>query len=92
MLLGGASLVAGAGLASAASAQQGGVVGGQAEWAQSYDAGAIKSRNIQTASPILSPETAQATENAIRVYQDLMARGGHAPALQDRSRNIDLIS
>ncbi len=77
-LLGSAAL-AGAGWSGAAIAQQAGVIGGQAEWAQSYDVGAQKSRNIITSHPILSPATLQATEGAIRVYQEIVARGGHPP-------------
>jgi murein L,D-transpeptidase YcbB/YkuD len=71
---------AGLGALPAAAQQQGSLVGGQAEWAQSYDVGAQKTRTIETATPILSSATLQATEGAIRVYQDLVARGGH-PAL-----------
>lgn len=77
-LLGGAAL-AGAGWSGAAIAQQAGVIGGQAEWAQSYDVGAQKTRNIITSHPILSPSTLQATEGAIRVYQEIVSRGGHPP-------------
>jgi L,D-transpeptidase YcbB len=68
---------AGAAFALPALAQQGGMVDSQAEWAQSYDVGAQKSRNIVTPYPILSQATAQATEGAIRVYQDIVAKGGH---------------
>lgn len=82
-LLGGATLggaaAAGMGWSGAASAQQAGLIGGQAEWAQSYDVGAQKSRNIITSHPILSPATLQATEGAIRVYQEIVARGGQPP-------------
>ncbi len=83
-LLGSAGVLGGAGVlkavsASAVLAQQGGMVGGQAEWAQSYDVGAQKSRNILTQHPILSSATLQATEGAIRVYQDILAKGGHQP-------------
>lgn len=69
----------GAVLAGPAFAQQGGMIDSQAEWAQSYDVGAQKSRNIVTPHPILSQATVQATEAAIRVYQDIVARGGHQP-------------
>lgn len=71
-LLGSVSAV----LAAPALAQQGGMIDSQAEWAQSYDVGAQKSRNIVTPHPILSQATVQATEAAIRVYQDIVARGG----------------
>ncbi len=70
---------AGAVLASPALAQRAGMVDSQAEWAQSYDVGAQKSRNIVTPYPILSRATVQATEAAIKVYQDIIARGGHRP-------------
>lgn len=78
LLLGVASLLGMGGL-SPVWAQQGELVGGQAEWAQSYDAGSQKTRNITTSTPILSAATQQATEGAIRVYQDIMAKGGMAP-------------
>lgn len=80
LFLSGAATLAGAGLAGSALAQQGGgLIGGQAEWAQSYDSGGQKTRTIITDAPILSAQTAQATEGAIRVYQDIVARGGHQP-------------
>ncbi|MCA0400453.1 MAG: L,D-transpeptidase family protein [Proteobacteria bacterium] len=74
----GAAGLLGAGWFGPALAQSG-TVGGQAEWAQSYDAGGQKTRNIITAHPILSQATVQATEGAIRVYQEIVARGGHTP-------------
>jgi L,D-transpeptidase YcbB len=77
-LLGGVGLAGGI-AAAPAFAQQGGMIGGQAEWAQSYDVGAQKSRNIATPHPILSAATLQATEGAIRVYQNIVAQGGHQP-------------
>ncbi|MFN3483524.1 MAG: murein L,D-transpeptidase, partial [Rhabdaerophilum calidifontis] len=76
--------LAGLGILPAAAQQQGSLVGGQAEWAQSYDVGAQKSRTIETATPILSSATLQATEGAIRVYQELVARGGHPPLPADQ--------
>ncbi len=76
-LLGTAGLI-GAGFAGPALAQQG-VLGGQAEWAQSYDAGGQQSRTILTPHPILSAATMAATEGAVRVYQDIVAKGGHQP-------------
>jgi murein L,D-transpeptidase YcbB/YkuD len=77
-LLGSAGLLGGA-WAAPAFAQQGGMIGGQAEWAQSYDVGGQKTRNIVTPHPILSGATIQATEGAIRVYQEIVAKGGHQP-------------
>lgn len=79
-LLGTAGVIGGASLTTfPALAQQGNLVGGQAEWAQTYDAGGQKTRNIVTPHPILSQATIQATEGAIRVYQDIVAKGGHQP-------------
>ena len=77
-LLGTAALTGAAAFSARASAQQS-VVGGQAEWAQGYDSGTLKTRNINSVNPILSAETVQATEGAMRVYQDIIARGGQAP-------------
>jgi len=78
-LLGTAGVIGGASVVAPAFAQQGGLIGGQAEWAQSYDSGGQKTRNIVTPHPILSPATIQATEGAIRVYQDIVAKGGQQP-------------
>jgi murein L,D-transpeptidase YcbB/YkuD len=52
----------------------------QAEWRQNYDAG---SRNaiVRSSTPMLSPESLAATEQAIAAYRDLAARGGW-PAVQ----------
>lgn len=49
--------------------------GGQAEWAQRYDADA-KLTVARSATPILSPQTVAATEAAIAEYQDVAAKGG----------------
>lgn len=48
---------------------------GQAEWGQNYEA----ARNLavpRSTTPILSPETVQATEQAIAQYQQIAQRGG----------------
>ena len=47
----------------------------QAEWRQNYDAG---SRNavVRSSTPMLSPESLAATEQAIAAYRDLASRGG----------------
>lgn len=50
----------------------------QAEWRQSYDSGA-RNAVARSSTPTLSPETLQATEQAIVAYRDLAARGGWAP-------------
>ncbi len=47
----------------------------QAEWRQSYDAGA-RNAVARSHTPMLSPESLQATEAAIVAYRDLAARGG----------------
>lgn len=47
----------------------------QAEWRQSYDAGA-RNAVARSSTPMLSPEALQATEQAIAAYRDLAARGG----------------
>ncbi len=61
-----------------ALAQQQGVLGAQAEWAQSYDNGGQQTRIIVTQSPILSAQSIQATEGAVALYQRILAAGGHA--------------
>ncbi|WP_336814488.1 L,D-transpeptidase family protein [Bosea sp. MMO-172] len=64
------ALLSGAATAAAAPA-----LAQQAEWRQSYDAGA---RNAvqRSSTPMLSAEALQATEQAIAAYRDLAARGG----------------
>jgi murein L,D-transpeptidase YcbB/YkuD len=47
----------------------------QAEWRQSYDAGA-RNAVARSHTPMLSQESLQATEAAIVAYRDLAARGG----------------
>lgn len=47
----------------------------QAEWRQSYDAGA-RNAVARSSTPMLSPEALQATEQAIAAYRDLAAQGG----------------
>ncbi len=47
----------------------------QAEWRQSYDAGA-RNAVARSSTPMLSAEALQATEQAIVAYRDLAARGG----------------
>jgi murein L,D-transpeptidase YcbB/YkuD len=70
---------AAAGLAaSTASAQEMNLFSAQAEWKDRYDAssGAAATRTSASRTPTLSPQTAQATEQAIAEYNDLVARGG----------------
>ena len=47
----------------------------QAEWRQSYDAGA-RNAVLRSHTPMLSQEALQATEAAIVAYRDLASRGG----------------
>ena len=70
------------GLGAAAAATTAGAASAQgfgaAEWNDRYDAnaGAVTSRTSASRTPTLSPETAQATEQAIATYQDIAGRGG----------------
>ena len=67
--------------AGAASAQEMNLFSSQAEWKDRYDAssGAAATRTSSSRVPTLSPETAQATEQAIAGYRDLVAQGGWNP-------------
>ena len=64
------ALLSGAATAAAAPA-----FAQQAEWRQSYDAGA-RNAVVRSSTPMLSAEALQATEQAIAAYRDLAARGG----------------
>lgn len=64
------ALLSGAATAAAAPA-----LAQQAEWRQSYDAGA-RNAVVRSSTPMLSAEALQATEQAIVAYRDLAARGG----------------
>ncbi|HMB48478.1 MAG TPA: L,D-transpeptidase family protein [Afifellaceae bacterium] len=64
------------GLAAAAEAQDAGGQFRQSEWAESFDGGAGSQRDVVTTTPILSPQTVPAMEQAIFLYQDLVSRGG----------------
>ena len=64
------ALLSGAATAAAAPA-----LAQQAEWRQSYDAGA-RNAVVRSSTPMLSAEALQATEQAIAAYRDLAARGG----------------
>jgi L,D-transpeptidase YcbB len=79
--------VAGAGLAAIGSAVLGGrafgapldtiMSGRQAEWKQSYDAGAVAAtQSVRTRSALLSSDTVVATEQAIGLMQQAVAQGG----------------
>lgn len=73
------ALLSGAATAAAAPA-----FAQQAEWRQSYDSGA-RNAVLRSSTPMLSPESLQATEQAIQTYRDLAARGGW-PMLQVSER------
>ncbi|HTR12345.1 MAG TPA: L,D-transpeptidase family protein [Roseiarcus sp.] len=51
---------------------------GQAEWPQSYEASPNMAVKRET-TPVLSPATVAATEQAIQKYQDIVANGGWTP-------------
>ncbi|ATQ70458.1 L,D-transpeptidase family protein [Methylosinus trichosporium] len=69
-----ASILA-ASLVSPAALAAGDGYGGQAEWAQRYDADPRLTVSRST-TPILSTQTVAATEAAIQQMQDIVARGG----------------
>ena len=50
----------------------------QAEWPQSYEGGGRAALGRET-TPILSPATVAATEQAIATYQDIVNKGGFTP-------------
>ncbi len=52
---------------------------GQAEWRQTYDAGSARSLSYRASSPMLSPESVMATEQAIAQYRQIAAQGGWRP-------------
>jgi L,D-transpeptidase YcbB len=72
-----AGLFAGLGVSSALAAPGDGGFG-QAEWAQRYDSD-DKLVVPRASTPLLSPETLQATEAAIQQYQQIVASGGWQP-------------
>jgi murein L,D-transpeptidase YcbB/YkuD len=60
---------------AAAAPADGALFGEQAEWVQKYDSDARLSVP-RTTTPILSSQTIATTEQAVALYQDLVARGG----------------
>lgn len=76
-----------AGMPLAAYAQNSGGLP-QSEWAESFDGGAVSQRPVVTTTPILSPQTVPAMEQAIFQYQDLVARGGWDPVPADTRLKI----
>jgi L,D-transpeptidase YcbB len=70
----GSTLLAGRSFGAPLDAQLGGK---QAEWKQSYDAGAVAAtQSVRTGAPILSTETIAATEKAVSLMQQAVAQGG----------------
>jgi L,D-transpeptidase YcbB len=70
----GSTLLAGRSFGAPLDAQLGGK---QAEWKQSYDAGAVAAtQSVRTGAPILSTETIAATEKAVGLMQQAVAQGG----------------
>lgn len=62
-------------LASRPAVAAGDIIGGSAEWRQSYDSSA-RLRVARTSIPMLSADSAAATEAAIARYREIAARGG----------------
>ena len=68
-------LLALAQMPSPAAAQADLLFGGQAEWAQRYDAD-VRLAVARSTTPVLSIQTFSATEQAIETYRQIVARGG----------------
>ncbi len=62
----------------------------QSEWAEGFDSQSDVSRPVTTSTPILSPQTVPAMEQAIYVYQDLVARGGWNSVPADKELKIGM--
>jgi murein L,D-transpeptidase YcbB/YkuD len=60
----------------------------QSEWAQGFDAQSAVSRPVSTTTPILSPQTVPAMEQAVFVYQDLVSRGGWGSVPTDKELRL----
>jgi murein L,D-transpeptidase YcbB/YkuD len=60
----------------------------QSEWAESFDSQSDITRPVATTRPVFSPETIPAMEQAIYVYQDLVARGGWPSVPADKELSI----
>ena len=60
----------------------------QTEWAEGFNSQSTISRPVTTTTPILSPSTVPAMEQAIYVYQDLVARGGWNGVPTDKALSI----
>jgi murein L,D-transpeptidase YcbB/YkuD len=72
LLTGSLALALGGGASAKALA-----AGDQAEWQQNYES-AARVRVTRSSTPILSPQSLAATEEAIAKYRDIVARGGWA--------------
>lgn len=62
----------------------------QSEWAESFDSQSVIAKPVSTIAPILSPETVPAMEQAIYVYEDLVARGGWPSVPADMELKIGM--
>jgi L,D-transpeptidase YcbB len=62
----------------------------QSEWAEGFDSQSTISRPVATVTPILSAQTVPAMEQAIYVYQDLVARGGWNSVPADKELRIGM--
>ncbi|MGH6925890.1 MAG: L,D-transpeptidase family protein [Propylenella sp.] len=60
----------------------------QTEWAEGFDAQSTIARPVTTTTPILSPLTLPAMEQAVYVYEDLVARGGWNMVPADKELKI----
>jgi murein L,D-transpeptidase YcbB/YkuD len=60
----------------------------QQEWTEGFDSQSAISRPVATTTPILSPQTVPAMEQAIYAYQDLVARGGWGTVPADKQLSI----
>lgn len=76
-----AGIAAGLAFVQPAFAANGNLFADQAEWAQSYDADSHLAVT-RSRTPVLSPATFSATEQAIARYQQIVSKGGwvHVPA------------
>ena len=62
----------------------------QTEWAEGFDAQSPVTRPVTTVAPILSAQTVPAMEQAVYVYQDLVARGGWNQVPADKELRIGM--
>jgi murein L,D-transpeptidase YcbB/YkuD len=62
----------------------------QTEWLSGFDSQSTIARPVTTTTPVLSPQTVPAMEQAIYVYQDLVARGGWNSVPADKELKIGM--